>query len=169
MTYTIAALYRFVPITDTAALRSELKIAFAALDLCGTLLIAPEGINGTLAGHADAIDHMLAVLAQQTGLARDEVKFSSAPDRPFNRLKIRLKREIITFNQPAADPAQWVGAYVMPKDWNKLISDPDVVVVDTRNMYETAIGKFSTAHDPQIERFYRFCHLCAYATRSRQA
>ncbi len=156
MIYTIAALYRFTPVEDPAALRVLLKDAFAKLDLCGTLLIAPEGINGTLAGSRTAIDRMLGLLAQHTGLPREDVKFSEAAEKPFNRLKIRLKREIIVFKQPAADPAKLCGTYVAPKDWNSLVADPEVVVLDTRNVYETVIGKFEGAADPQIQRFTDF-------------
>lgn len=156
MIYTIAALYRFVTVQDTEALRLSLKDAFAALDLCGTLLIAPEGINGTLAGSEEAIEQMLSILNEKTGLTRDEVKFSTAPGKPFNRLKIRLKRELITFNQPQADPNTLAGTYVEPHDWNNLLNDPDVVLLDTRNTYETSIGVFQNAQDPQIEKFTDF-------------
>lgn len=156
MTYTVAALYRFVPLEDRVTLRARLKGEFLQLGLCGTLLLAPEGINGTLAGEAPAIDKMLEILGEVAGLSRDEVKFSEAPEKPFNRLKIRLKREIITFNQPQADPTKLAGEYVEPRDWNNLVQDPDVTVLDTRNVYETAIGKFKTAHDPQIEKFTDF-------------
>ncbi len=156
MTYNVAALYQFVAIPDTAALRLSLKEAFAPLDICGTLLVAPEGINGTLAGRGDAIEKMLAILNEKTGLPRDAVKFSTAPEKPFNRLKIRLKRELITFNQPHADPNTLAGTYVEAQDWNKLISDPDVVVLDTRNRYETVIGVFDKALDPQIDKFTDF-------------
>ncbi len=156
MTYTVAALYRFTPITDPAGLRAVLKAAFVKLDICGTLLIAPEGINGTLASEDDAIENMLVLLAEHAGLARDEVKFSSAPEKPFNRLKIRLKRELITFNQPQADPTRIAGTYVTAEDWNNLISVPDVIVLDTRNKYETAIGVFDGALDPQTQNFTEF-------------
>jgi UPF0176 protein len=156
MIYTVAALYRFVPISDPAALRAALKPIFLELDLCGTLLIAPEGINGTLAGSEAAVDQMLQILKDQTGLPRSDVKFSSAPEKPFHRLKIRLKREIITFNQPSADPNKLKGDYVEPTAWNALISDPDVVVLDARNAYETVVGTFERALDPNIERFTDF-------------
>ena len=156
MIYTVAALYRFVPIKDSAALRATLRDAFAKLDICGTLLIAKEGINGTLAGQKDAIDQMLLLLKEHTGLPREDVKFSEAPEKPFNRLKIRLKREIITFNQPKADPTELAGTYVNPREWNELIASPDVVVLDTRNVYETVIGQFDGAKDPSIERFTDF-------------
>ncbi len=156
MQYKVAALYQFTPIADCAALRDRLRDAFAPLDLCGTLLLAPEGINGTLAGSASAIGGMLAVLAAETGLPLAEVKFSTATEKPFNKLKLRLKREIITFNQPQADPNMRVGTYVRPQNWNALIDDPDVTVLDTRNLYETAIGTFKNALDPQIAQFTDF-------------
>jgi UPF0176 protein len=156
MMYRVAALYRFTPVADCTALQARLKPDFAALGLCGTLLVAPEGINGTLAGTEDAIEKMLALLAAETGLERSDVKFSEAPSKPFNRLKIRLKKELITFRQPSADPTKLAGTYVEAKDWNALIENPDVVVLDTRNMYETVIGTFSNALDPQIETFTQF-------------
>ncbi len=157
MRYHIAAFYQFTALADCTALRAQLLVAFAPLDLCGTLLIAPEGINGTLAGMGRApVDRMLAILAQTTGLPLDAVKFSEASEKPFNKLKLRLKREIITFQQPQADPNKLVGTYVAPQDWNKLIADPDVTVLDTRNLYETAIGTFDRAVDPQIAQFSDF-------------
>ncbi len=154
--YRIAALYHFTPIADAGALRAALKPAFAALDICGTLLIAPEGINGTLAGREAAIQQMLALLNEKTGLPIEDVKFSQAAEKPFNRLKIRLKRETITFNQPQLDVAAMKGTYVAAKDWNALVSQPDVVVLDTRNSYETDIGTFKNAIDPRIESFTAF-------------
>jgi len=156
MTYTVAALYQFVAIADTSQRRQILLDVFTRLDICGTFLIAPEGINGTLAGQGDAVDQMLDILEQQTGLPRDTVKFSSAPLKPFNRLKVRLKKELITFKQPHADPTRLAGTYVEPKDWNNLVDDPEVLVLDTRNTYETAIGIFDSAEDPHIEKFTDF-------------
>jgi UPF0176 protein len=156
MSYTITAFYRFTPLADAAACHAAYKQALAPLGLCGTLLVAPEGINGTIAGNPDAIETMLSFLHAQTGLPRQDVKFSSANDKPFNRLKIRLKREIITFNQPTADPSLRPGAYVAPQDWNRLLDDPAVTVLDTRNLYEIAIGTFANATDPQIASFTDF-------------
>lgn len=159
ITYNVAAFYRFTPIADPAALRLRLRQAFAPLiSLCGTLLIAPEGVNGTLAGQGNAINDMLDILAQETGLPRSDVKFSTAPEKPFNKLKLRLKREIITFNQPQADPARLAGTYVPPEEWNRLIVDPEVTLLDTRNHYETALGIFTGAQDPKIEHFTDFAH-----------
>ena len=156
MPYTIAAFYRFTPIGDAEALQLELKQRLTLLDLCGTLLVAPEGINGTLAGTEGAIEAMLEMLRGATGLPREEVKFSEAAEKPFNRLKIRLKREIITFHQPDANPSVQVGTRVAAKDWNALIVDPDVLLLDTRNRYETRLGSFEEAVDPGIEQFSDF-------------
>ena len=156
MNYTVAALYRFTPMSNIEALRLELKASFAQLGLCGTLLIAPEGINGTLAGEPRAVEQMLDILHHHAGLTRDEVKFSEAPEKPFLRLKIRLKKELITFKQESADPTKQVGQYVEARDWNALITQPDVVVLDTRNIYETVIGTFKGAVDPNIEQFTDF-------------
>lgn len=157
MGYHIAAFYQFTAVPDCGALRNALRQAFAPLGLCGTLLIAPEGINGTLAGcGSSAIEGMLRALEQHTSFDRATVKFSSSDVKPFNKLKLKLKREIITFNQPQADPNIVAGTYVAPQDWNTLISQPDVTVLDTRNVYETAIGTFSGALDPQIDTFTAF-------------
>lgn len=156
MKYTIAALYRFVPLQDIVSLRAELLPKFAALNLCGSLLLAPEGINGTLAGSNEGVKGLLDILNKVAGLNRDEVKFSYADEKPFQRLKIRLKKEIVTFKQPAADPNVRVGVYVEAKDWNNLLNDPEVVVLDTRNTYETMIGTFQNAEVPPIETFTEF-------------
>ena len=156
MPYAIAAFYRFVALQDAAALRQEWLAAFAPLDLCGTLLVAPEGINGTLAGTETAIDAMLEIVGVRTGLPREDVKFSYAEAKPFNRLKIRLKREIITFKQPDADPAAHVATRVAAQDWNALLDDPEVTLLDTRNKYETLIGSFQGAQDPRIDTFTEF-------------
>jgi UPF0176 protein len=151
--YHIAALYKFTPIADPAALRDQLKPIFVEAGLCGSLLIAPEGINGTLGGSAAAIQQLLSSLAQHCGLEQDEVKFSQSDEKPFNRLKIRLKKEIVSFRQPNADPNLQVGTYVQPAEWNQLLADPDVLLLDTRNRYETAIGSFEGAVLPPIEQF----------------
>ena len=156
MAYVIAAFYRFTPVGDAAVVRSDLKQTLARLDLCGTLLLAPEGINGTLAGSEGAIDALLDILACQFGLPREDVKFSEAADKPFHRLKIRLKQEIITFRQPNADPSVQAGRYVAASDWNALIADPEVLLLDTRNAYETRLGSFSNALDPGIGQFSEF-------------
>jgi len=156
MTWTIAALYRFTSIPDGAGLRLQLLPVFEDLGLCGSLLIAPEGINGTLAGTASAVDTALARLLNRVGLPRDDVKFSTSETKPFGRLKLRLKREIITFDQPAADPTSLAGIYVEPAAWNALLEDPETLLLDTRNRYETGIGMFESARDPGIDHFTEF-------------
>ena len=156
MTYTIAAFYRFTPVGDAAALRNDMKQRLTRLDLYGTLLLAPEGINGTLAGSQTAIDALLDILHRQFGLPREDVKFSEAAEKPFHRLKVRVKREIITFRQPHADPSVQAGRYVAASDWNALIADPEVLLLDTRNQYETRLGSFSEALDPGISQFSEF-------------
>lgn len=156
MTYTIAALYRFVPLQDIASLRADLLPRFERLGLCGSLLLASEGINGTLAGSTEGIERLLDILKSVAGLSREEVKFSYADEKPFNKLKIRLKKELITFKQPSANPNERVGTYVAPQDWNRLIDDPEVFVLDTRNTYETMIGTFQRAEVPPIETFTEF-------------
>ena len=156
MTYTIAALYLFIPVADPAELKQKFLQELSPLQLCGTLLIAPEGINGTLAGSALAIQELLICLNNNTGLLQKDVKFSYSKEKPFNRFKIRLKREIVTFNQPHVNPNMSVGTYIEPDQWNTLIEDPDVTVIDTRNKYETLIGTFKNAIDPKIDSFTEF-------------
>jgi len=157
MTYTIAALYRFTPLADPATLRERLRATFPEpeTDLCGTLILAPEGINGTLAAPAETIDRLLTLLAEATGLTRPEVKFSSTVDRPFGRLKFQLKAEIIPFRNAVVDPTQ-AGTYVSPADWNHLLADPTVLLLDTRNHYESEIGTFSGAITPPLNTFSDF-------------
>lgn len=156
MTYRIAALYLFTPIADPAELKQKFLQELSPLQLCGTLLIAPEGINGTLAGSELAIKELLISLNNNTGLSQKDVKFSHSEEKPFNRFKIRLKREIVTFNQPHVNPNLRVGTYIEPDQWNTLIEDPDVTVIDTRNRYETLIGTFKNAIDPKIDSFTEF-------------
>jgi len=156
MTYTIAALYLFIPVADPAELKQKFLQELSPLQLCGTILIAPEGINGTLAGSELAIQELLICLNNNTGLSQKDVKFSYSEEKPFNRFKIRLKREIVTFNQPHVNPNLRVGTYIEPDQWNTLIEDPDVTVIDTRNKYETLIGTFKNAIDPKIDSFTEF-------------
>lgn len=156
MSYKVCALYRFFPVDDISALRAEIKALLASHHILGTILVAPEGINGTVAGTDDDIDAMIAGLDAMTGILQGEVKFSRAADMPFRRLKIRLKKEIVTLKRPEADPTKQVGTYIDPKDWNDLIADPDVVLLDTRNAYETEIGIFKDAIDPKLDIFSQF-------------
>lgn len=154
--WTVAALYRFVTLEDLPKLQTEIKAVCDENGICGTLLIAPEGINGTIAGQGNAIDNIIECLDKIAGVRQGELKYSSAEEKPFRRIKVRLKKEIITMKAPEANPTKQVGDYVEPKDWNALINDPDVTLIDTRNTYETAVGIFNGAIDPKIETFTEF-------------
>jgi UPF0176 protein len=154
--YKIAAFYRFTPLHDIPALRREIvEFGQNIPDLCGTILLAPEGINGTI-GASDQLDAMIAFLDGKTGIEQGELKYSAAAKKPFNRFKVRPKKEIITMNCPEANPNKNVGAYVAPEDWNALVEDKNVTVIDTRNIYETDIGTFKNAIDPRLETFSAF-------------
>ena len=153
---TIAALYHFTRFDDPDALRSPLRAVCDANGVRGTLLLAREGINGTIAGPRGGIDTVLAHIRGLPGCADLEWKESFAEAMPFGRLKVRLKKEIVTMGQPDVDPKGAVGAYVAPEDWNALIQAPDVAVIDTRNDYEVAIGTFEGAVDPKTESFRDF-------------
>jgi len=155
VTYTVAAFYRFFPLADREGLREAMLAEFRGTDLLGTLLIAHEGINGTMAASAETIERLLTVLAEKTGLERSEVKFSYTDDLPFRRQKFRLKEEIIAFRRAKVDPAR-PGKYVEAAQWNALIADPEVLVLDTRNGYETEMGTFEGAVKPEIETFSEF-------------
>ena len=155
----VAAFYCFTPLKDLPAIRENLLEVARAHDLCGTTLLAPEGFNGTMAAPREpggGLDAYLAVLKPLAGNHAIELKHSSASERPFKRLKVRLKKEIVTMGVPAIDPNLTVGTYVEPKDWNRLIAGDDVVVVDTRNLYETSIGTFDGAIDPKTRSFREF-------------
>ncbi len=152
----VAALYRFTPFDDPAALKDPLQRVCDANDIGGTLLLAREGINGTIAGTREGLQAVLTHVRALPGCAELEVKFSTAKEMPFNRMKVRLKREIVTMGQPDIDPTQSVGRYVAPENWNDLISDPETLVIDTRNDYEVAIGTFKGALDPETQSFGEF-------------
>ena len=152
----IAALYHFTPFDDPAALKPHLLARARALGVHGTLLLAREGINGTIAGTDEAIAAMVRTIRALPGCSDLEWKASRAHEMPFHRMKVRLKREIVTMGQPDLDPAKGVGTYVEPADWNALIDDPDTIVIDTRNDYEVAIGSFKGAIDPGTASFREF-------------
>lgn len=154
--FTIAALYHFTRFPDPAALKGPLQALAEAQGIKGSLLLAAEGINGTIAGSRAAIDAMLAHLRALPGCADLEHKESFAEAQPFGRMKVRLKREIVTMGQPDIDPRARVGHYVAAQDWNALISEPDVAVIDTRNDYEVEIGTFRSAVDPGTRSFRDF-------------
>ena len=156
MTYTVAALYHFTRLSDYEALRPSLQAMCDLLGIKGTVLLAREGINGTVAGTADAIDELMSYLKADPRLAGLDYKLSHASECPFYRMKVRLKKEIVTLGVNGIDPTETVGTYVNPQDWNALISDPDVVLIDTRNDYEVEIGTFKGAINPQTETFRDF-------------
>jgi len=152
----VAALYRFATFEDPAALREPLLEVCRENGIKGTLLLANEGINGTIAGTHKGIAQVLDHIRTLPDCAEIEVKFSGATTMPFHRMKVRLKREIVTMGQGDLDPAHNAGVYVDPEDWNALISDPDTIVIDTRNDYEVAVGQFEGAIDPKTASFRDF-------------
>ncbi|PXA84831.1 hypothetical protein DMC47_39450 [Nostoc sp. 3335mG] len=151
----IAALYRFTSFEDCAGIRASLAGLCCSLGIKGTLLLAHEGINGTIAGDDAGIAAALAHIRGLPGCAGLDVKFSRAEAMPFHRMKVRIKREIVTMGKPDVDPLA-AGHYVAPEDWNALIARPDTIVIDTRNDYEVAIGTFAGAIDPEIATFRDF-------------
>jgi UPF0176 protein len=152
----IAALYNFTPFDDIAAIKGPLFQACQQAGTMGTILLASEGINGTLAGSRAGVDAVLAHIRSLPGCAGLQPKISFDTENPFLRMKVRLKKEIVTMGVPDIDPNHIVGTYVDPDDWDALISDPDVVVIDTRNDYEVGIGTFKGAIDPDIKTFRGF-------------
>jgi UPF0176 protein len=158
--YKVMAIYKFAELPDAAAIQPELAAFCCGRDIKGTLILAPEGINGTVAGRADAIDALADWLFAGSVFAGRldgaEVKYSTATEMPFLRMKVRLKPEIVTLRAPEANPARQVGTYVEPEDWNGLIARNDVVLVDTRNDYEVGLGTFQRALDPATRSFTEF-------------
>lgn len=151
----VAALYRFTRFEDPAAIQGPLAALCCSLGVKGTLLLAREGINGTIAGQDAAIEAVLDHIRALPGCAGLKPKTAWAERMPFYRMKVRLKKEIVTLGEPNLDPTD-AGTYVAPADWNALIADPDVVVIDTRNDYEVAVGQFEGAIDPKTESFSDF-------------
>ena len=152
----VAAFYRFTTMGGLPELRAELLTLAEAAGVRGTILLAEEGVNGTISGPQAGVDAVLTRLRQCPGLAPLEAKLSWAPDQAFHRLKVRLKREIVTMGCPTVKPAEQVGTYVPPQQWDALIRDPNTLVVDTRNAYEVAIGSFEGAIDPGTDSFREF-------------
>lgn len=152
----VAALYKFAPLDDYKELKSPLLHFCLKNGIKGTILLAPEGINGTVAGTRSAIDALLAYLQRDTRLSGLEHKESYTPTQPFYRTRVKLKKEIVTLGVPGVDPNKLVGQYVEPKNWNALISDPEVLVIDTRNNYEVGIGTFKNAINPETDTFREF-------------
>ena len=152
----IAALYHFVPLPDFEDLQAPLRASCVDAGVMGTLLLAPEGINGTLAGSRAGIDTVLTRLRADPRFRALDEKRSYADDNPFPRLRIKLKREIVTLGVDGVDPRDQVGEYVEPEAWNRLLENPEVLVIDTRNDYEVKLGTFRNAVSPETETFREF-------------
>ena len=152
----VCALYKFVSLPNYTDIQQPLLAQMEQTNIKGTLLLAAEGINGTVAGTQAAIDGLLQWLNQQPGLDNIVYKLSFDDEMPFYRTKVKLKKEIVTMGVEGIDPRKVVGTYVKPKDWNQLISDPDVLLIDTRNDYEVSIGTFKNAVDPKTQTFREF-------------
>jgi len=163
MTLTVSAFYKFVRLSDLAETREALLAVCEAHGIKGTMLLAPEGINGTVAGSLQAIDMLEAYLRADPRFAGLDSKRSTAGAEPFQRLKIKIKPEIVTFGIPVADPSVHAGTYVEPKDWNALIGRDDIILIDTRNTYEVKVGTFRGAIDPQTAAFHEFPRYVAGA------
>jgi UPF0176 protein len=153
---TVAALYRFAAFADPSALRSALFEACKRHGIKGTILLATEGVNGTIAGSEEGIAAIISHIRALPGCADLDVKYSHAETMPFYRMKVMVKKEIVTLGQAGVDPVKQAGIYVAPQDWNALISDPETVVIDTRNDYEVGIGTFKGAVDPKTPTFRDF-------------
>ena len=157
MTWTIVAFYKFLPLPRFASLRDGLLAFCGAEDLCGSILLAPEGINGTVAGMGGATDALLMYLSEDLGLGPIEVKTSFSDKRPFRKTRVKLKEEIVHLGRPDLNPATCpVGVEVEPRDWNRLLGEPGVRVIDTRNDFEVNTGTFVGAENPGTERFSEF-------------
>lgn len=154
--FTIAALYRFATFADPDAIAADLRTLCADLRTCGTLIVAGEGINGTVAGDEAAIAALVAHIRTLPGCADLDVKYAEAHEAPFARMKIKVKTEIVTLGAGELDPANQAGAYLDPAEWNALIADPDTVIIDTRNAYEVSVGSFEGAIDPGTRSFRDF-------------
>ena len=154
--FVIAALYKFIDLPDFQEWKPKLQVLCDSNKIMGTLLLASEGINGTICGPRDGMTNLLDWIDAEPRLADLSLKFSTSPDQAFLRMKVRLKKEIVTMGCPDINPAKMTGTYVEPKDWDALIADPDVMVIDTRNRYETAIGTFTGAVDPETDSFREF-------------
>ncbi len=154
--WVISAFYKFVPIENPLQTVAELRNLCKSNGIIGTILVAPEGINGTVAGASENIRQLHVHLHSDPRFEGIETKESTSPEAPFGRLRIRLKKEIISIRDQRANPNIRVGEYVSPDDWNALISDPEVLVLDTRNKYEVEAGTFSGAIDPELNSFGEF-------------
>ncbi|MCI5045921.1 MAG: rhodanese-related sulfurtransferase [Aquisalinus sp.] len=156
MTFTVAALYKFVSLPTFSDLQIPLQQVCDEAEVMGTLLLADEGINGTIAGTENGIDKVLSWISAHPLIGEVEAKFSYADEQPFLRMKVRLKKEIVALGAGRVDPNEQVGTYIEPEDWNDLIAQDDIILIDTRNDYEVAIGTFENALDPKTTTFREF-------------
>ncbi len=152
----VAAFYQFVPLDDIESLQQDIRRICEDSSILGTILLASEGINGTIAGPADELDMLFAFLNQKLEMAGLDKKVSYCDRNPFYRMKVRLKKEIVTLGVEGIDPRKLVGEYIAPEHWNELISQPDVRLIDTRNDYEVGLGTFSGAENPETQSFRDF-------------
>ena len=157
MIWTVCALYRFVSIPNAEKMRPVVKQFLTENGICGTILLALEGINGTIGAPDEAtMAKVISFLDENFGVNQGEIKYSTASDKPFERMKVHFKKEIVTMKAPEADPTKQVGQYVSAQEWNELISDPEVVLIDTRNHFEVKMGQFQGAIDPMTTIFSEF-------------
>ena len=168
MKIVVAALYKFVQLSDHRELRNQLFDLCQKNDIRGTLLLAPEGLNGTVAGTREAIDNLQDFLKNQGHFEGLEYKESYVDYYPFYRLKVRIKKEIVTLGMPHLNVEKSTGTFVEPEAWNDLISDPDVLLIDTRNVYETKIGTFKNAVDPETEIFREFPEFVEHLSKKKK-
>jgi UPF0176 protein len=152
----VAAFYKFVAIDDPAVLQQDLREICRANGIRGTILIASEGVNATVSGDERGLPALLGALDADRRFSNLQIKYSETAAHPFQRLKVKIKREIVTFGRQAAQPAVATGVRVEPEDWNALIADPDVLVIDTRNDYEVEVGTFEGARNPKTRSFGEF-------------
>ena len=161
--FVVAAFYKFAKLPDFKQLQAPFLEFCLSVNINGTILLAEEGVNGTVAGSRDSIDSLMAFLKTEPRLHDIDHKESFTNELPFDRMKVKLKKEIVPLGVSTVDPNELVGTYVSPEEWNELISDPEVVIVDTRNDYEVDIGTFKGAIDPKTKRFRDF-HAFVSAT-----
>ena len=154
--YVVYALYKFVTLKDYESLRKPLRDLMEQLNVRGTLLLAEEGINGTISGERAAMNEVVQWLRKDSRMADLDYKESTHDEQPFHRIKVKLKKEIVTMGHDDIDPNKVVGTYVEAKDWNDIIADPETVLIDTRNDYEYEIGTFKNAINPETETFREF-------------
>lgn len=152
----VAAFYKFAKLPEFKQLQAPFLEFCLSVNINGTILLAEEGVNGTVAGSRDSIDSLMAFIKTEPRLHDIDHKESFTNEPPFDRMKVKLKKEIVPLGVSTVDPNELVGTYVSPEDWNELISDPEVIIVDTRNDYEVDIGTFKNAIDPKTKRFRDF-------------